>query len=235
MMKTYRICDLIVNMDLRYPMAIRRSEKYLIDDYDTCDIELAYKPEELKKLSKIAPDLSDEQVEVVYMTQCFYLQLLKFNGCMLHSSAVAVDNKAYLFSARSGTGKSTHTSQWLKLFGDSACIINDDKPAIRIIDGKIYAYGTPWSGSSDLNQNVRVPLQAICMIERSESNFIEPIEDKAKVIYQFMNQTVRPSSEKGMDMFLNVLSKIVTDVPVWRLGCNISVDAAKLAYETMSK
>lgn len=235
MMKTYRICDLVVNMDLRYPLAIRRSEKYLIEDSDVCDILLNYVPDKIQKLKEMAPNLSEEECEVVSATTYFYTKLLEFNGCMLHSSAVAVDNKAYLFSAPSGTGKSTHTKQWRKLFGDRASIINDDKPAIRIIDGKIYVYGTPWSGSSDLNLNVKVPLQGICMLERSEENYIKPIEDKSVVIYEFMNQTIRPYFEYKMDMFLDILDTIVTNIPVWRMGCNISTDAAKLAYETMSK
>ena len=152
---------------------------------------------------------------------------------MLHSSAVEIDGKAYLFSAPSGTGKSTHTSQWLKLFGDKACIINDDKPAIRFVDGVPYAYGTPWSGKSDLNVNKGVPVQGICVLERSANNFIEPL-DEGTAVYSILNQTIRPRKREYMDNLLALLDRVIAAVPVWRMGCNISVEAAKMAYDAMS-
>ena len=74
---------------------------------------------------------------------------------LLHSSAVVVDGYAYLFSADSGTGKSTHTGLWKQHFGDRAYIINDDKPAIRKVDGEWYVFGTPWSGKTDTSVNPR--------------------------------------------------------------------------------
>lgn len=234
MINTYKICDLLVNMDARHPVIIRRSEKYLTQPSETCDISIPYDLEALKTIHERAPHLSITDCEIIHTTNVFYRHLIKFNGFMLHSSGVVVDNKAYLFSAPSGTGKSTHTTQWLKLFGDKACIINDDKPAIRIIDDKVYVYGTPWSGKSDLNLNIRVPLQGICVLERSENNFIERL-DNATAIYKIMNQTLRPPIPEIMDILLSMLDKVITDIPVWRMGCNISTDAAQVAYDAMSK
>ena len=71
---------------------------------------------------------------------------------LLHSSCVVYEDKAYLFSAPCGTGKSTHTQIWLKRF-PGAYILNDDKPAIRIMEDGVYAFGTPFSGKTDLNVN----------------------------------------------------------------------------------
>lgn len=234
MMQTYSICGLAVNMDLKYPMIINRAKKYLSAPCENPDITINCTDEEISSLKETAPHLSEEECEVIKTTTKFYQHLLNFDGFMLHSSAVAVDNKAYLFSARSGTGKSTHTEQWLKLFGDKACIINDDKPAIKIEDGKPFVYGTPWSGKSDLNLNLRIPLQGICILERSEHNFIEPL-DKGTAIYKIMNQTLRPPIEIFMDKLLNLLDIVISGTPIWRMGCNISTDAAQVAYDAMSK
>ncbi|MBQ9375385.1 MAG: hypothetical protein IJU04_03490 [Ruminococcus sp.] len=233
-MKSYKICNLIVNMDLKYSMIRDRAEKYLTDYTDNPDVIVDVKDKTMVELENLAPYLSVPEQELILSTAIFYRKLLDFGGFMLHSSAVCVDNKAYLFSASSGTGKSTHTEQWLKLFGDRAFIINDDKPAIKIENGKAYVYGTPWSGKSDLNVNARVPLQAICVLERSEENFIEPLE-KGTAIYSIMNQTIRPPFESYMDKLLNLLDFVITNTPVWRMGCNISTDAAQMAYDAMSK
>ncbi|MDE6149106.1 MAG: hypothetical protein K2F81_03295 [Ruminococcus sp.] len=233
-MKSYKICDLIVNMDLKYSMIKDRAEKYLISDSNSPDITIESNDENITRIKDLAPYLNNAECEVIYTTSMFYRRLLSFDGFMLHSSAVCVDNKAYLFSANSGTGKSTHTTQWLKLFGDKAYIINDDKPALKVEDGKVYVYGTPWSGKSDLNLNVRVPLQGICVLERSENNFIEPL-DKGVAVYKLMNQTLRPPFESYMDKLLNLLDVVITETPIWRMGCNISTEAAQIAYDAMSK
>lgn len=221
-------------MDLKFPILSKRAEKYRTEYTDKPDILIDVTDTAVLDLKLLGPHLTDAECELMVSTSEFYKRLLKFNGFMLHSSAVCVDNKAYLFSANSGTGKSTHTSLWLKLFGDKAFIINDDKPAIKIENGKAYVYGTPWSGKSDLNRNVRVPLQGICVLERAEENFIEPL-DKGTDIFKIMNQTLRPPLESYMDKLLELLDVVISDTPIWRMGCNISLEAAQMAYDAMSK
>lgn len=231
MMKHYNICGLGLEADFRERIMVSRSEKYLTDSEKT-DISIPYSPEGLAVYRNLAPHLPEEELELIYTAEVFYKRLLSFNGFMLHSSAVELDGRAYLFSAPSGTGKSTHTELWLKHFGERARIINDDKPAIRIIGDTVYAYGTPWSGKSDLNLNVGVPLQGICVLERSAENFIKPL-DEGTAVFSILNQTLRPAEEKSMEKLLELLDKVIVKVPVWRMGCNISEEAAVMAYEAM--
>ena len=149
---------------------------------------------------------------------------------MLHSSGVVVDNYAYLFSADPGTGKSTHTDLWVKYFGnDRAKIINDDKPAIRMINDKIYVYGTPWSGKTDQNINMKVPLGAIVFLERSEDNWVKEIEPK-EAIPLILQQTIRPREPEVMIKLLDMLDIVLRRVKLYRLGCNISEEAVKVSY-----
>lgn len=233
MKKHYNICGLTICADFIYNTMISRSEKYLSDEKSPDLIIPQIPVSELERLMS-NPGIDEASAENIFTADYFYTALLKFGGFMLHSSAVEVDGKAYLFSAPSGTGKSTHTSQWLKLFGDKARIINDDKPAIRFVDGIPHAYGTPWSGKSDLNVNIGVPVQGICVLQRSESNFIEPL-DEGTAVYSILNQTIRPSKADYMDSLLTLLDKVISTVPVWRMGCNISTQAAQTAYDAMSK
>lgn len=233
MVRKYMICGLRTECDFSYPTMTARAEKYLADHSSPAEIMVSCSEKYAELLRKNNPALSEDECEIISTAQSFYMQLLLHGGFMLHSSAVELDGRAYLFSAPSGTGKSTHTEQWLKLFGERARIINDDKPAICIVDGNILAYGTPWSGKSDLNINVGVPLQGICMLERSPENFIQPLSaDKA--VFGILNQTVRPPDESGMDCLLTMLDEVVNRVPIWRMGCNISTAAAQTAYDAMS-
>lgn len=232
MIRKYRICGIRAECDFSFPTMISRAEKYREDFALTAEISVSCADKYAELLRRSNPSLSEDDVEIIGTAKSFYMQLLSHGGFMLHSSAVELDGRAYLFSAPSGTGKSTHTEQWLRLFGERARIINDDTPAICVVDGNILAFGTPWSGKSDLNINVGVPLQGICMLERSTENFIEPLSaDKA--VFGILNQTVRPPIESGMDCLLSLIDEVVNRIPMWRMGCNISTAAAQTAYDAM--
>ena len=142
-----------------------------------------------------------------------------------------MDNKAYLFSAPSGTGKSTHTQLWLSAF-KNAKILNDDKPAIIIRNNIAYACGTPFSGKNDLSLNEIYPIQGIAFLERSKDNWIKKMDDK-KSIYSIFNQTIRPGYENEMDDMIKVVEKIVDLVPIYQFGCNMDLDAAYTSYNYM--
>lgn len=181
------------------------------------------------------PYISLSDIEYMYTGSWFYRVLLTHNGCMLHSSAVVVDGYAYLFSANSGIGKSTHTKLWLEHFGDRAFIINDDKPSLKMENGQWWVYGSPWSGKYDINVNTKAKLGAIVFMERAEVNQIEPLDVKA-AIPLFFNQTIRKLNDVDkMDLALEKMEKVLTSNPIYKMGCNISDEAVVTAYETIRR
>lgn len=180
------------------------------------------------------PHLSEDDCEYLMTGDSFYRQLLAFDGMLLHASAVVMDGKAYLFSAPCGTGKSTHTALWCRVFGpDRARILNDDKPALRYEDGAFYAYGTPWSGKTDQNLNLRVPVAGICMLNRGQTNEIQP-HTGTQAIYDILSQTIRPKDPRLTGRLLELLDKLLACVPVWKLHCNMEPEAAMVSYQAMS-
>ena len=118
------------------------------------------------------PNLTPEQMEYMESGMQFYWHLLRYNGLMLHASAAALGGRAYLFSGPCGRGKSTHTHLWQQTFGEAVQVFNDDKPALRRLDGRWYAYGTPWCGKDGINLNQKWPLGGICFLEKSQENRI---------------------------------------------------------------
>lgn len=229
MLKRLKVADVNVEVNLKYDRTIRQSKDYEAE-FDSYNINISIPDEEYVNLKKETPYLSDEEIEYIYTGSAFYEALLHFNGFMLHSSGVVVDNYAYLFSADPGTGKSTHTELWVKYFGiDKAKIINDDKPAIRMINDKLYVYGTPWSGKTDQNINMRVPLGAIVFLERSEKNWVKEIKP-AEAIPLILQQTIRPREPEVMIKLLDMLDIVLRRVKLYKLGCNISDEAVKVSY-----
>lgn len=230
----YKIAGLSVEMD-SFGRTVAQAEPYLADQ---ATLDAMGKPDivitsDWERLKAAQPHLSEEDSEYLSTGSSFYRQLLQFDGMLLHSSAVVMDGKAYLFSAPCGTGKSTHTRLWQKVFGaDRAQILNDDKPALRLEEGRFYAYGTPWSGKEKTSLNLRVPLAGVCILRRGEVNQIEPYGG-AKAIHELLEQTVRPRDPRLMKL-LELLDTLLKTVPMWELKCNMQPEAAMVSYSAMS-
>ena len=121
---------------------------------------------------------------------------------------------------------------WLKKYGERAYILNDDKPALRMIENSWYAFGTPWSGKNDVSVNTGVPLAGIAVLERNQDNEIERFNG-LNAVRSIIKQVNRPSAMEYRQKLLELLDKLITQVPVWKLKCNMDVDAADVAYRNM--
>ncbi len=228
-MKHYCIAGLRVAME-SYGRTAAQASAYEVPVSCEPDITIHSDP---KKLRESCPYLSADDCEYICTGGSFYTQLLLHNGIMLHSSCVVVDGRAYLFTAPSGTGKSTHTNLWLQNFGERAYILNDDKPALRLESGIWYAYGTPWSGKYDISRNERIPVAGIAVLNRGDDNKIVPYTG-FHAITAVLDQMVRPAGEEYRARILETLDKLLSYVPVWKLTCNMDPAAATVAYRAMS-
>jgi len=172
---------------------------------------------------------------VIYMESCaqYCRALLHYNGLMLHASAIELNGKAYLFSGPCGTGKSTHSRLWLELFGENAAVINDDKPTLRSINGKWFAYGTPWCGKDGINLNRKASLAGICFLKQANQNKIRRL-DKKEAVSKILWQTVRRfDSADKLDLLLENIESLVNSIPMYELENLPQTSAAQLSYATM--
>lgn len=210
----------------------KQAEPYLAETAETADICITSEPSALHEKQ---PHLSMDACEYLCTGASFYRQLLQFDGLLIHASAVVMDGYAYLFSAPCGTGKSTHTNLWRQAFGhERVQMLNDDKPAIRRENGRWYAYGTPWSGKTDQNINMRVPLGGVCILARGEINEITPFGGSA-AIFALLEQTARPPMASARARLLELLDSLLTEIPVWKLRCTPTVEAAHIAQSAMAQ
>lgn len=152
---------------------------------------------------------------------------------LFHGSVVAVDGQGYLFTAKSGTGKSTHTRLWRELFRNRAVMVNDDKPFLRITDSGVWAYGSPWSGKHGLDTNICVPLKGICLLERGKENHIWKAKPQA-LLPILQRQAYRPTDLSRLDKFLKLVDILAIKVPLWHMECSKDPQAAMVSYRAMS-
>ncbi len=228
----YSICDYNVEYEPRFARLRDRSMKYLsTDQCVTPDFAIVITDDDINDHIAKYP-MDKDLAEYVVAGIKFYNEIILRGAFFLHSSALAVDGKGFVFTGPCGAGKSTHATLWRRYFGDKVISINDDKPAVRIIDGTPYICGTPFSGKHDINANVKVPLCGISILCQSPENSIEKIS-VAEALPVLMEQTLRPDSVQKMTALFNMLDEMLTKVPVYKFCCNISKEAVELSYNTM--
>jgi len=226
-----KIADLIADVPAAGGMA-PRCEAYLWDGPEKPDIII--RPENYRA-GIYGPEISECTVAYMESASQFYRELLRFDGFFLHSSAVVLDGKAYLFSGHPGAGKSTHTRIWQQVFGPGAVVINDDKPALRRIDGVWYAYGTPWCGKNGINTNARAPVAGVCFMKKADHNAIRRLSTP-EAMQKVLSQTIYKFHDAQMlDRMLTHLDLFLREIPVFELENLPEPAAAMLSHETMNR
>lgn len=175
-------------------------------------------------------DFPPSYLETLAVYRQIATQLLSRGILLMHGSVIAVDGQAYMFTAKSGTGKSTHVRLWRQLFGERAIMVNDDKPLVHVQPGAVTVYGTPWDGKHHLSNNIHMPLRAIVELRRGAENHIEPIDAHAAFV-TLLQQTHRSADPQQVITTLQLLSLLAQQVGLFRLYCNMQPEAARVAYE----
>jgi len=194
--------------------------------------ERAFSVAEAEREGLPAADYSDSYLETLAVYRQIADRMTAFDTILFHGSAVAVDGVAYLFTAKSGTGKSTHTALWREAFGERAIMVNDDKPLLRVSEEGVTVFGTPWNGKHRLGTNAAFPLRAICILTRDETNHIEPVYKK-EVFPALAQQLYRPRNPVGLMQAMCLFDAMLDRVGLYRLGCNMEKEAAEIAYDGM--
>lgn len=211
-------------------------------NYKIADVCLSYAPRSKRFAQKLQPFACTEapvqvrfgpvstekrKEEAQLLLQLSKLLLRQYDGMLLHAVAVCLHNKAYLLVAPSGVGKTTHARLWLEHI-PGTYILNGDKPFLRCTGGEIRVYGSPWQGKEDLGINASAPLAGIFLLERAPGNRAETLLPY-RALASLMNATVVPKNAEDTGKVLALMEKVLGNVPVCRLQCNMEPDAALTA------
>ena len=240
MKDTYRIADRIIEVDSLYPLVHDQCREYrLCGPSDFCvtvtQADIDFEREKSAREDEIegipVRRFSDPYLETLAVYRQIAEKMPDYDTFLFHGSAIAVAGQAYVFTAKSGTGKSTHARLWRELLGEQAVMVNDDKPLISVReDGAAVVHGTPWDGKHRLSSSISVPLKAVCILERSAENIIREIT-KAEALPMLLQQAYRPAAPAALAKTLVLLDRL--DVRFYRLCCNMDLSAAELSYNTM--
>ena len=238
---TISIAGVNIRISSIYPYIQRYCQGYLTDaEPDFAVIieqsDLVFESEKTNREATAeglpTPDYHPAYLETLAVYRKIAKEMLGYDTILFHGSAIAVDGEGFLFTATSGTGKSTHTRLWREHFGDRAVMINDDKPLLRIKDGTVWICGTPWDGKHRISSNIMIPLKGIAVLTRGERNSIRPMP-AAMALAPLLQQTHRPQEAEGVSQTLQLIDKMLQQVPVYLLKCNMEPEAAEISYRGM--
>lgn len=232
-MAFYRIADFVIDLRNRYEHVATQCRNYVAEEGAIPDFSVEVSEAEIDAADAEAPGFSRGYHESICMYRKLCTEILHYDAMLMHAAVVAVDGQAYAFSAKSGTGKSTHIMLWRRRFGERVTVINGDKPILRLKEGRIIAYGTPWCGKEGWNTNSSAPLGALCFLERSPENSIRQL-NSAEALDRMIHQLLRPRGAAEMELTLRFTDVLLRTLPVFLLGCNISDEAAELSFRTLT-
>ncbi len=183
--------------------------------------------------SVVCSAVADASLLRYVLWTAYGMAVLHRGAVPVHTSAVVCDGKAVLCLGESGTGKSTHTRLWRENIAGTF-LLNDDSPIVRAEADGIYAYGSPWSGKSPCFRQERYPVAALLRIVQRPENTIKRLGVvEAFAALQPSCPPVLAHDEGCMDMTVDFISKVVGQVPVYRLGCLPDAAAAHLSHDTI--
>ena len=178
-------------------------------------------------------EFSPSYLETLAVYRKIAVGMLDYNAFLMHGAVVGLGGAAYMFTAPSGVGKTTHTGFWLKRFPD-AFIVNGDKPFLRFIDGVAYACGTPWAGKEGANTNTMLPLKAVCVLTRGETNAVRPV-NFSEIYPLLMGQSYRPAQKEALIKTFELIKKLGESTAFYILKCNLDPLSADVAFEGMNR
>lgn len=233
-MNVYKFAEVPVGIEFRGKYFEKKSREYLADG-ETPKFCISVNLQDLMYEQEHAEDNTrypQDYLEYIAIYRKFCEKVLDYGVVLCHGSVVEYKGKAYMFTAPSGTGKSTHARLWRENFGEDVIMINDDKPLLKFKEDGVYAYGTPWDGKHCLSTNRCAKLAGICFLYQAETNHIERI-GADKSVELLMNQIYRPQDAKAILKTLDYGDMLLKEVPMYSMGCNISKEAAQMAYDAM--
>ena len=179
-------------------------------------------------------ELSEYELEKFWIYRQIAEKMPQRGIFLMHASAIAVDNRAYLLAGPSGAGKTTQTRMWKKEFGDRMRVINDDKPLIKTIDEGMLVCGSPWCGKERWNINITAPLEAVFYVHQATENSIREMTHPESWDAT-VNQIYRSKDAGVMKSTLAFVDRLICEVPVYRLECNREPESVRIAFEKVNR
>ncbi|MBR3311424.1 MAG: hypothetical protein IKG15_06285 [Solobacterium sp.] len=206
--------------------------EFLTDQKVTYTLEIRKEDVDHERMMNTGKRATENSLAILALYRKTAELLIQENILLIHASAISYENDGILFLAKSGTGKSTHTQNWMKLFPDKVTVVNGDKPLVKITGQGANVYGTPWSGKEKWYSNTSVKIKAVCAIVRDRQNYTEEVSSGDFFPY-LIQQTYVSKDQNRYQKELDLLSKLSSMVNFYKIHCNMEIESAEKAWSAI--
>ena len=221
-----------VELRSRFPLAHTFCKDYLEDSAEA-DFSAEAADSEIIKLLETTDVPGAPQAELLALHRAIAEQLPRYDRFLIHGAAISYAGKAYLFLAPSGTGKSTHIRLWRTVLGDRVGIVNGDKPIIDASGAVPKVCGSPWAGKENWQKNVSVPLAAVCILRRAETDSICRVTP-GEQLEALLRQVYQPDDCEARMKTLSLADRVFCAAPLFELACTPMPNAACVAFAALT-
>lgn len=228
-----KLADKYIEVNSVYPELKNFLKDYLVTS-EAPDFSITLTEKDILEEREMATDsnFSDTYLETLATLRKLAEILPSHNRILMHGASITYGEHAYLFTAPSGTGKSTHIRLWKKFLGEDVNIVNGDKPFISL-DEEPFIYGNPWAGKENWHKNRRAPLKSICFVQRGTVNSIREIAPDECLTLLF-KQVYLPCNSDAAGLTLELIDTLVRKVPLYVLTCDMSEEAVQCSFEALT-
>lgn len=220
-----KVAEVFFKIEANYIETKRFFKEFLVEEiygYEKITIDKV----EIRKFIKQYQSFNMQMGERAIVKYKMDRILVKFDTFPIHASALSYKGNAYLFTALSGVGKSTHAKLWKDSFGDDVVMINDDRPYIKIIGGKVYAYSHPQSGKHNIYTNTASEICTISKIVQDDRNYIRTVS-KGEFFPFMVQQTYTMDEIQITSKIIRMIKYVLYHVDIFEIHCNMDANAAR--------
>ena len=231
---TVKLADKVIQVHNIHPELKEFCKEYLIEE-EAPDLSIVIAEDDIsfEQKQSLEQGYSLPYLETLTLLRKISDVFPSFQRFLMHGASISYRGKAYLFTAPSGTGKSTHIRLWKRYLGDEVKIVNGDKPFISLEKDTPIIYGTPWAGKERWHRNCSEPLSGICFVQRGTTNSIRRITPEECLSLVF-HQVYIPNDSLTAGLTLELLDALLQTVPLYLLQCDMSEDAVRCSFEALT-
>lgn len=228
-----RLAGHIFEINTRYPENRGFFKDYIDYSGHPAEISVSVTEEDIDKVMKTVGCGSPKSAELTALYRPIAEALPSMGGFVFHGAAICFDGKGYVFTAPSGTGKSTHIKLWRHYLEKKVDIINGDKPIITVQGDEVTVHGTPWAGKELWHKNHSFPLGSICLLRRGDT-CSAGMADIGENLPFLLRQIYMPYEQDKVELTMELVDRVLRTVSLTYLYCNMSKDAVKCSFEILT-
>ena len=228
-----KIANIVVEVNAFNETTNRYCEDFLSDEEAKYVITLA--KEDLENELHVRDDgkvYADEEISALYRKIADLF--IEDNIVVMHGSSFKVNNCAFVITARSGVGKSTHVNLLNKLLGNEFSYINDDKPLLEVKGDNLMLYSSPWNGKERRGNNTYAPLKTVIFLNRGDNTY-KKLDNNMDVYFKLLSQIYLPKDKSKREKALKIIDILLKKLSFYEINVNMDISSASMTYERIIK